>query len=183
MGVEVGSNANKLPELLNGLDKFFVPFASKAVATSLEYLKALISPYPPQPARDRSGSFNTYVRGVGFLPRSAFSADASEPGGYKVKRKKTTVIRATSEQMDKRYRTLVGVSPRGVTGILRNEASYSGWVIGSKNQTETPHQVPYHTETGWPNKDDTFEQAKPFIDNQCEQAINDMLASLTAGGT
>lgn len=180
MPVEVGSG-KKLPKLLDGIDRLFIPYATKAIAISLNYLKGLISPYPPQPPRNRGGRINTYVRGVGFYPRSAFVSDSSEPGGYRVKRAKKSTIRYTSEQMDKRYAQVVKSTETGAEGTLKNTASYSGWVIGSKDNNEIPHQLPYHTITGWPNKDDTLNAAMPFIDAQRDKAIDQMMQAIMEG--
>jgi hypothetical protein len=181
MPVEVG-RGKKLPGLLAGVERLFIPFASRAIALSLNRLLSLISPYPPQPPRNRGKKLNTYVRGVGFYPRSAFVADSEQPGGYRVKRAKKATIRYTSEQMDKRYVQKVKATGNGVEGTLQNTASYSGWVIGSKDANEVPHQQPYHTETGWPNKDDTLEAVMPFINEQRDKAVNELMSYISNGG-
>lgn len=178
MSVEVDKESGGIPDALSAVDELFLPYAAKAILVSLSALEQAVSPYPAQPARDRGKSFNTYVRGVGFYPRSAFIAAAQEPGGYRVKRRKKAQIRHTSEQMDKRYVTVVVQTSKGVEGTLKNTASYSGWVIGSKDAGTIPHQMAYHTETGWPNKDDTLEATIPFINEQCEKAIDAMLQNI-----
>lgn len=177
MSVEM-SNTASLEDALNKLDQLFVPFASKAISESLGALESTISPYPPQPARNRSKRFNTYVRGVGFYPRSAFTADSKEPGGFKVKRKKGMTIRMTSQQMDKRYKQVVKVNPDGVEGHLLNTATYSGFVIGHKDEQAPYHQAPYHKETGWPNQDDVLTQVTPFIDGKRDEAIDSLIKAI-----
>lgn len=87
----------------------------------------------------------------------------------------------TSQQMDKRYQQHVVATSRGVEGILLNTATYSGWVIGSKDKSEIPHQVAWHTTTGWPNKDDTLTAAIPFINAQCESAVDALMAKIAGG--
>lgn len=174
MAVEVGGGQSQLPDLLNGVDRLFVPLASKAVAASLSHIEELQAPYPPQPPRDRGSSFNTYVRGVGFYPRSAFKADPESPGGYKTKRKTKKLageIRYTSEQMDKRYVQRVRALANAVEGVLRNEASYSGYVIGDE-------QTAYHKADGWPYKEDVLTAAQPFIDAQADAAIQALMDQL-----
>lgn len=178
----VGTEGHNLPELFDAVEEIFLPFATKAMALSLAHLQGIVSPYPAQPDRGRGKHFNTYVRGVGFYPRSAFIQDDNEAGGYRVKKRtKKTSIRFTSQQMDKRYVHIVRPIGSGVEGVLLNMAIYSGYVIGSKNGAETPHQAPYHAETGWPNKDDSLAQAMPFINDQCEAAIDQTMARIAAG--
>lgn len=156
--------------------QMFVVFASKAMAKSLVAIEEAISPYPPQPDRMRSGHLNTYVRGRGQYPARAFIADTTEPGGFKVKRVRKASIRFTSQQMDKRFRRYIVPTSHEITGFLLNTASYSGYVIGSK--TEDPRQVSFHAETGWMNKEDALEQAKPAINGYVEEAISDFMKVL-----
>jgi hypothetical protein len=172
-------DSGKLEKAMDNAIQMFVAFASKAMVQSLLAIEEAISPYPAQPNRMRSGRLNTYVRGQGSYPRSAFVADKSEPGGFKTKRVSRAVIRFTSQQLDKRYRIMVTPSKNEILGKLWNDASYSGYVIGSK--VEEPKQVSFHAETGWPNKEDSLEQAKPMINGFVEQAIDDFMAVLKGG--
>jgi hypothetical protein len=146
------------------------------MAESLQALYEEQSPYPPQPDRMRSGHLNTYVRGQGNYPASAFVADKSEPGGFRTKRVSKGQIKLTSQQMDKKYKQKVTTSSSEVIGELRNDATYSGYVIGHK--TEDPHQVSFHATTGWPNADDSVATAIPAINASVEKAINDFLKQL-----
>ena len=167
-------------ELARALDRaseLFVPFASKAIATSLTAIQGKVSPYPPQPDRNRAKSFNTYVRGTGTYPRSAFSADTTQPGGFKVKSVKHGQIRMNSQQMDKRFKQNVTVSQNAVVGELKNTASYSGHVIGPKEGD--PHQASFHATTGWANADDSLEAAMPDIDAAFDSAMDDFLTRLS----
>ena len=166
-------DSGKLEKAIDNALQMFVAFASKAMAKSLVAIEEVISPYPPQPDRMRSGHLNTYVRGRGRYPASAFVADKSEPGGFKTKRVRRASIRFTSQQMDKRFRRYIVPSKNEITGYLLNTASYSGYVIGSK--FEKPGQTSFHAETGWQNKEDALEQAKPQINMYVEEAIGDLM--------
>lgn len=166
----------ELARALDRADELFVPLASAAIAEDLLAIEEVIAPYPPQPDRNRSGHFNTYVRGQGNYPRSAFVADSGEPGGYRTKRVKRGSIRLTSQQMDKRFKTEVKVTKRAITGELRNDASYSGHVIGPKEGD--PHQVDFHAATGWVNADDAVASAQPKIRNSLNSVVGRFLKSL-----
>lgn len=168
--------------LIKGLGKaeeLFLPLASRAMVQSLTAIYEEISPYPPQPDRMRSGHLNTYVRGEGRYPASAFKPDAAQPGGFKTKRVKSTQIKRTSQQMDRRWRMKVVTTARKITGILWNTASYSGYVSGPKNGD--PHQVSFHTKTGWPNKDDAIAAATPLIMQSLNTAVDQFIGKLKGG--
>lgn len=169
-------DSGKLEKALDNATTMFVAFASKAMAKSLVAIEEAISPYPPQPDRMRSGHLNTYVRGQGQYPRSAFVAKKSEPGGFTTKRVPRASIRFTSQQMDKRFRKEVTPSSQEIIGKLENTASYSGYVIGSKS--EDPRQTSFHAETGWKNKEDALEVAKPQINMYVEEAIGEFMKAL-----
>lgn len=167
---------DELASALEGADRLFMPLASKAMAISLTAIESIIAPYPPQPARDRAAHFNTYVRGQGNYPKSAFVADSSEPGGYRTKRVPKASIRLTSQQMDKRFSKSVKVKENILQGELRNEATYSGYVIGPVEGD--PHQVSFHAQTGWVNADDAIAQATPDIVESLNTAIGLFLHQL-----
>lgn len=167
------SQINALIAGLEGAERAFIPIVTKAMTISLTAIYEQISPYPPQPNRMRSGKLNTYVRGQGFYPRSAFIPDASEPGGFRTKKTKKAQIRLVSQQMDKKWRMNVINTGEEVTGILRNEATYSGYVSGGKDE-----QMPFHAETGWPNKDDSIEAAMPIIEESVDSAVNAFISGL-----
>lgn len=169
---------DELIKALEGAEEAFMPIASQTMAIALTAVYEQIAPYPPQPDRKRSGHLNRYVRGQGLYPRSAFVADSSEPGGYRTKKVKKTAIKLTSEQMDKSWRLLVTNDGSEIVGRLFNMASYSGWVSGPKEGD--PHQVPWHTETGWPNADDSVEAAMPMIEEAMNTAIDQFIERLAA---
>ena len=166
---------SKLEEALDSAQVLFRAYASKGIARSVTAISRVIEPYPPQPNRMRSGRLNTYVRGQGSYPKSAFIPDVREPGGFAIK-KGARAVRLTSQQMDKKYRQKVKVDEYGVVGTLTNEATYSGWVVGPKEGD--PHQVSFHAETGWVNADDAVEQAKPEIMKQVGAAVEKFIDAL-----
>jgi hypothetical protein len=169
----VSQSVERLEKLLANAVDNFTPFASKALLRCEEAVKEIIQVYPPQPSRTRSGSFNTYVRGVGSYPKSMFVSDASQPGGYKLKKKKIGKIRYTSQQLDKRWSMYVTAKSGKVEGALTNGASYSGYVNGF--ETGNVHQVGFHKETGWISSDDAIEQAMPEIEAISKQAVDDFV--------
>lgn len=166
---------SKLEEALDSAQVLFRAYASKGIAKSVTAISRVIEPYPPQPNRMRSGRLNTYVRGQGRYPKSAFIPDVREPGGFAIK-KGARAIKLTSQQMDKKYREKVTVTHESVVGLLTNEATYSGWVVGPKEGD--PHQVSFHAETGWVNADDAVEQAKPEILKYVSEAVEKFIAVL-----
>lgn len=170
------STADALGRALTNAVEQFKHLASKTMALSLKAVEEEVSPYPPQPNRMRSGHMNTYVRGQGSYPKSAFVPDASAPGGFATKRVKTGVVRFTSQQMDKRYHMSVTDAGQSIEGRLWNSATYSGYVIGSK--TDDPRQQSFHAETGWPNKEDSFEAAKPKINSFVEAVIDEFMLAV-----
>jgi hypothetical protein len=157
-------------------DELFAPFASKAIAISLTAIEAQDAPYPPQPDRNRAKTFNTYVRGQGNYPKSAFVADTKEPGGFAIKAKMAGKVRMTSQDMKSKFKTAVKTSGGTVQGELTNSATYSGYVLGSKEQD--PKQASFHAETGWVSKEDAIEAAIPEIESAYEQAVKDFLTAL-----
>jgi len=166
---------SELQEALNSASALFKVYAAKGIGRSLAAISSIIEPYPPQPNRMRSGRLNTYVRGQGRYPKSAFMPDVREPGGFAIK-KGARAIKLTSQQMDKKYRQQVTVEEESVVGRLTNEATYSGWVVGPKEGD--PHQVSFHAETGWVNADDAVDQAKPRIMSYISEAVDNFIATL-----
>lgn len=166
---------SKLEEALDSVQMLFRAYASEGIAKSVAAISRVIEPYPPQPNRMRSGRLNTYVRGQGRYPKSAFIPDAREPGGFAIK-KGARAIKLTSQQMDKKYRQKVTPTEEGIVGQLSNEATYSGWVVGPKEGD--PHQVSFHAETGWVNADDAVEQAKPEILKYVSESVEKFIESL-----
>lgn len=174
----------ELDTALEQVQAIAIPIATLAISQGLQAIEAKIAPYPPQPDRDRANQdhkhpspYNTWVRNAGAYPRSAFR---SVPGGkgqdaWKIKHVAVKSLSRASEQMSKKFRIQVGVSQDAVVGELRNDASYSGWVIGSKDASQTPHQAAWHAETGWVAKEDAIEQAMPFISQAVDDAIDQVL--------
>jgi hypothetical protein len=88
--------------------------------------------------------------------------------------KKVGQIRLTSQQMDKRFKTVVSAKGANVVGVLTNLADYSGFVLGPKEGD--PHQTDFHNKTGWVSADDAVEQAWPMIDTEVDSAIDQFIA-------
>ena len=165
---------DELAKALENAQALFMPLASRAVALSLEAIQEAIEVVPPQPDRERSKTFNTWVREVGQLPRSAF---VSSGGKGKIKTKNVKILRA-SERMPFRFTMKVQASGNQILGTLTNEASYSGWVLGPEEAGQDPHQVAWHAETGWVSTDQAILQAAPVIENSINDAIDEFLADL-----
>lgn len=170
-------NAEELARVLDSADALFAPLASKAIATSLVAIEEEIAPYPPQPSRTRAKTFNTYVRGQGQYPKSAFVPDTNEPGGFRTKKVSRGKIRMTSQNMAGKWKQSVKTSQNAVLGTLWNEATYSGYVSGHKD--DKPKQVAFHAQTGWVSTDDAIEQAMPGIEKTMNSVISDFLDKIT----
>jgi hypothetical protein len=157
MEIEV-TGFEELSKRLGNAEQLLQPLAIQVVAGAVTEIKKQFLPYPPQPSRTRAKSFNTYVRGVGQYPRSSFVAAQSAPGGFKVKPTRKASVRYTSEQMDDKFTTSVQPGNGEIIGNVHNSASYSGWVIGEKDD-----QRPYHAETGWVDEEKALMLAMPII--------------------
>jgi hypothetical protein len=114
----------------------------RAARQGLQSLEGVLKPYPPQPPRDRAKTFNTYVRGIGRFPKSAFvGAQRKGRGAYKPG-PRGGQVRRTSEQLGKRWQSRVYPQAVGITAMLSNPVSYAQYVQGEK-------QPYYHLQTGW----------------------------------
>lgn len=175
---EFDSGFEKLSAALRQAEVLFRPLASKAIAKSLQFIYEVISPYPSQPDRMRSGKLNTYVRGIGWFPKSSFVEDPKEPGGFRQLPTKRAQVRMTSQQLDKKFRMKTTVNKDGVEGELRNDATYSGYVLGPVEGD--PHQAKYHAETGWVNEDEAMAQATPVIVENLNTAVDELLKAIVS---
>jgi hypothetical protein len=175
--MDVSVLSSGIENMLANAAKKFAPFASKALLLALEITKEIIQVYAPQPSRTRAKTFNTYVRGLGNFPKSAFVADNDAPGGFRTKKVPRASIRMTSQQMDKRWQMNVSDEGGGViTGELINTASYSGYVVGFK--VGEVRQMDFHAESGWVSASDAITQAMPGIQKVSEDAVQDFVQSL-----
>jgi hypothetical protein len=170
------SAIGRMEAALADASNIFAPFASKAVLECDEVVQEIIQVYAPQPARTRARTFNTYVRGRGRYPKSAFVADATQPGGYKIKRIRRGSIKLTSQQLDKRWKKEVVVNNGAVVGTLRNTASYSGYVNGW--QDSEPRQVSFHAASGWVSADKALAEASDAIDGIIDDTVQKFLDRL-----
>jgi hypothetical protein len=164
---------DRLGKALANVEKLFIPYASVAMTNILKILKGK-EIYPEQPDRMRSGRLNRYVRGQGIYPKNAFIPDAKQPGGFSLA-KGSKAVKLTSQQMDKKYQMDVEAG-NPTKGLLINDATYSGWVIGPKKGE--PHQVSFHATTGWPNEDDLVESAMGEIKQEAESIVSEFLHDL-----
>lgn len=178
---------NELEQALLQASEIALPLGERAVAAGLTAIRQALAPYAPQPDRDRArppggpSPYNTYVRGIGNFPRSAFAQidgrwERKKQGAYKPGPKGGTVQR-TSQQMNKKWRmTLYQSALLGAAvGELENQATYSGAVLGHKPGGDLSDgialQEPYHALSGWNNVDDAKETAMPIFHAACDQAI------------
>lgn len=132
-------------------------FAPAMEQSTLDML-SILKPYPPQPARDRAKTFNTYVRGVGRLPRSAFA------GGKRIKTKGVRVSQP-SEKMGQQWQSRVEIQGDSVVGLITNSASYSNVVQGDE-------QPGFHAATGWVTDEQAYERAEAQILANFNQALD-----------
>lgn len=164
----------------------------RVVGDALSEIKKHWSITPPMPDRDRANPgnrpspYNTYVRTQGHFPRSAFKQNQA---GEWVRKKNSAYkagpkggkFRATSQKIGSKFTEEVHQDGAGVLGVLSNEASYAGMVIGHESGGGEPEQVGFHGQTGWPTIEDAVTAAQPVIQNLQEQAVTDLLHKLTGG--
>lgn len=115
----------------------------RAMADALTILQQEASRFPPQPSRTRAKTFNTWVREVGRLPRSAFGI--SRTTGKPTIRRGGRRVLVASEKMLKKWKEApisVQRTAAGYVGRIVNKASYGQFVQGEK-------QAKFHARTPW----------------------------------
>lgn len=120
-------------------------FLKEAMTEALTVVKQEASRFPPQPSRTRapSGSFNTWVREVGQLPRSAFGV-SRKTGKVTIRRSGKRIYRV-SEKLIQKWKTAtpqIRIGAGYIVGRVTNAASYGKWVQGEQ-------QSKWHKATGW----------------------------------
>lgn len=173
----------KFEAALGEVNASALQIAAPIVYRALARIQELLSVVPPEPARDRAKHFNTYVRNIGRFPKAAFAQTAE--GLWQRKRKGAYdqgQVRYTSQQSSKRWGIYVTDTPASVVGTLRNDATYSGWVFGPKDESLDPHQVKWHTETGWVSQDDALSGASSEIDAMLQEATQQIISNLMKEG-
>lgn len=138
-----------------------------AMTQSLLDMESVLKPYPPQPARDRAKTFNTYVRGIGRLPKSAF---VTKSGATRKKVVTKGAIR-TSQRLGTRWSHRVDISDNTVTGTIENTATYAVFVQGR-------YQPAYHHETGWVTGEEAYEQQEAQIMRNFNETLDRVLAEI-----
>lgn len=115
----------------------------EAMKDALTVVKQEASRFPPQPSRTRSKHFNTWVREVGQLPRSAFGI-SSKTGKLTIRRRGVGVLRASEKLLAhwKEAQPQVTVTPTSIEGRVTNPVSYGPFVQGEQ-------QASFHAQTGW----------------------------------
>ena len=155
-----------------GFVQLVTPLAEQALNAIADRVIQEVQVYPPQPDRWRSGRLNTYVRGVGSYPRSAFTDDGkliSLVAGI-------DKVRFTSEQLSLRWGKQIASSPSGMTITLYNSASYSDYVVGE-------HQVWFHELTGWPTISGAMQELEPYANAQLDGFLDVVGQLIEAGPT
>jgi hypothetical protein len=171
------SDLSAVAGVLSELTALAIPLAEIAIGKALAIIEAIVEPYAPQPDRNRSKHFNTYVRGVGHLPKSAFVE--GEPNAKQIRKlKKAGKVRMDSQNMQKRWKLRTHASATGVEGTLRNTATYSGYVSG--HHDEDPKQTDFHAMSGWVSIDDAVEQAMPQVEGFFEDAVDGIIELIKA---
>lgn len=172
-------------DALTALPRMSSNLGMRAVGLALESVREIMAPYPPQPDRERSGSFNTYVRGVGNYPKSSFKQMAD--GTWKPSRKLAAgKIKFTSQRLSTKWRISIAQSAESVDGELSNEAGYSGFVLGHKKGVQAndnvPEQVDFHATTGWSNIEDAMAQAEGKISAAFEDIADELVLFIKGPG-
>lgn len=189
----ITTGLDEIQEALGQVRQVAAPLVKNAVRLALEAVREQMAPYPPQPDRDRArpengpSPYNTYVRGIGNFPRSAFTRNRQglwvrkKKGAYEPGPKGGTV-RRTSEELSKRWMMWVTDDGDAISGTLVNTASYSGLVMGhhpgASAGDDIPDQAPYHAATGWVSVDDAIPAAQQTIDALMDEVANKIVELL-----
>jgi len=186
------TGVDEVEAALSQISEIALPIGTRVVGAALGEIKNHWSVTPPMPDRDRANPgnkpspYNTYVRTQGSFPRSAFKRDQAgewqrkKNGAYKAG-PRGGKFRATSQNIGKQFREEVHQVDDGVEGILKNEATYAGYVIGHDQGAGDPEQVSFHKATGWPTIEDAVTAAQPVIHDLEQQAALDLVNKLTGG--
>lgn len=180
--------SNGIDELIKALQEtpeIAKPIFKKAITASLELIKGVVKPYPPQPSRTRSKRFNTYVRGAGHYPRSAFVEGQLDPKAKKIAHKEGAV-RLVSERLGTKWTQAIDFSDEAVEGVIGNSASYADHVQGPKKgqepegyQGET--QTDFHAETGWVSLYGAVDDVQEQIYNTFDDGVKELTEALAEG--
>ncbi len=163
---------DELIRALQRMPEIARPIARQAMAQTLALIVGILKPYPPQPPRDRAGSLNTYVRGIGFFPRASFEAGERKKRGAYEAGPRGGKVRRVSERLGEKWTWEVEeVGDGGLVGIIGNLASYSEIVQGRK-------QPAFHRRTGWTTVEEAVIQAEPQIVQRFEKARDDVMEAL-----
>lgn len=158
---------DELLEALEQAPEIARPIMAKKMTASLQALRGILQPYPPQPDRNRARSFNTYARGFGQRPRSYFG------GGSRQVRSLKALGRATSERLGTKWTQEVEIEPGAITGVIGNTASYANVVQG-----DSEDQNYWHGVTGWITMETALEEANPEIFANFSEGVDEILVAL-----
>lgn len=164
---------DELAQTLDKLPAQSLPILENAMEESLLYLEGIVTEYPPQPSRTRAKTFNTYVRGHGRYPRSAFtSAGMLSKRAAKRPGPRGGQIKYISERLGTKWTHQVTRTEDAIEGVIGNTTSYAPYVEGEQ-------QTDYHAETGWPRLDQVIEREEAVIYGNFERA-SEMILDLVA---
>lgn len=149
------------------------PILERRMEQGLFLLEQELKPYPPQPARDRAATFNTYVRGRGHYPRSAF-ADGQFDSRTGTKLLRAGQVRLTSERLGTKWTHEIEWLDEAITGVIGNSASYADVVQGSKEDQNYWHGV-----TGWVTIDEALERHEEAIYRLFEEGVVELAEALS----
>jgi len=158
-----------LEDLLKALDEApqkAKPIMERAMGRSLELVEGVVKEYPPQPARTRARTFNTYERGFGHYPKSAFVGGTINAKGKRAARK-AGKVRMTSERLGTKWTSEVEITDDQVLGVIGNTASYAREVQGD-------YQTKFHAATGWVTLDQGIEQVEEDIYATFEEGADEL---------
>lgn len=169
-----------LDELYRALEEMpdkAVPLVEKAMIRGLLSVQGRVEPYPPQPDRNRAGTFNTYVRGIGHFPKSSFVGGRRKKRGAYTPGPHGGKVRRVSERLGSRWaiKVVTDVGNVSVTGTLGNNASYANVVQGDR-------QAAHHALTGWVTLDDAVDQSVEDVEAAFDEAIDQVVDWFNEGG-
>lgn len=165
-----------LEELLQALEETperAKPILKEKMGVSLKLIEDEVKDYPPEPSRTRAKTFNTYERGFGHYPKSAFVGGVPNAKAKRAARK-AGKARQTSERLGTKWTSEVEITNEAVVGVMGNTASYADEVQGER-------QPAFHALTGWITIDQGMEQAEAGIYAQFEEGANELANWIETG--
>jgi hypothetical protein len=186
LGKELESKGiDELIKALQETPEIAKPIFKKAIDLSLDLIRGVVRPYPPQPSRTRAKTFNTWERGAGHYPKSAFVGEQLSPKAKRIA-KKQGKARLISEILGKKWTQEIEFTDEAVEGVIGNTASYADYVQGPKRGEEPEGyerhpQAEFHAVTGWVSLYGAVDDVQEEIYATFDDGVKELTEALSEG--